>query len=77
MNTADIETAYSNMPPYGIAAVTAMVPVPRGMHSAAARMGATDKGEPAVPPYRTNDVVDADRRSDTDPSHVGKYSGVG
>ncbi|WP_199178181.1 DUF4188 domain-containing protein [Mycobacterium hubeiense] len=51
VKTTDIETAYSNMPPYGLAAVTAMVPVPRGMHSAAARMGVTDRDEPALPPY--------------------------
>ncbi len=51
VKTSDIETGYSNMPPHGLAAVSAMVPVPHGKHSAAARMGVTDKDEPALPPY--------------------------
>jgi Domain of unknown function (DUF4188) len=51
VKTSEIETAYSNMPRYGLAEITAMVPVPRGKHSAAARMGVTDKDEPALPPY--------------------------
>ena len=51
VKTSDIETGYTNMPPYGLAAVTAMVPVPHGKHSAAARMGVTDRDEPALPPY--------------------------
>ena len=51
VKTSNIETAYSNMPPYALSAVSGLVPVPRGKDSAAARMGVTDKDEPALPPY--------------------------
>ncbi|WP_182524439.1 DUF4188 domain-containing protein [Nocardioides dongkuii] len=51
VRTADIETLYGNMPPYGLAAASAVVPVGRGRESAAARIGATDTDEPALPPY--------------------------
>jgi Domain of unknown function (DUF4188) len=51
VKTSDIETAYSNMPPYGLSAVTDLMPVPPGKHSAAARMGVTVNDEPALPPY--------------------------
>jgi hypothetical protein len=51
VRTADVETIYGNMPPYGLAAATAAVPVRRGRDSAAARIGATDVDEPALPGY--------------------------
>lgn len=51
IKTSDIETAYSNMPPNGLGAITTMLPVTRGKDSAAARMGVTDRDEPAIPPY--------------------------
>ncbi|MEP6665808.1 MAG: DUF4188 domain-containing protein [Nocardioidaceae bacterium] len=51
VNTANIETVYGNMPPYGLAAATAVVPIRRGRDSAAARIGATDTDDPALPAY--------------------------
>jgi len=51
VKTSDIETAYGNMPPNGLGAVSAMLPVTRGKDSAAARLGVTDRDEPAIPPY--------------------------
>ena len=41
VKTVNIETVYGNMPPYGLAAASAVVPVMRGKDSAAARIGAT------------------------------------
>ena len=37
------------MPPYGLAAATASVPIRRGRDSAAARIGASDTDKPALP----------------------------
>ena len=51
VSTARIETIYGNMPPHGLAAATGLVPIPRGRDSAAARIGAADTDEPALPPY--------------------------
>ena len=51
VKTSDIETGYTNMPPYGLGAASAMMPVPQGKHSAAARMGVTTTDDPALPPY--------------------------
>jgi hypothetical protein len=51
VRTANIETIYNNMPPYGLAAATAVVPIRRGRDSAAARIGATHTDDPALPPY--------------------------
>src|SRR3978361_15287 len=49
--TAHIEAIYGNMPPHGLAAATAMVPIRRGHDSASVRIGATDTDDPALPPY--------------------------
>jgi hypothetical protein len=49
--TANIETIYGNMPPYGLAAATTAVPVTRGRESAAARIGAAETDDPALPAY--------------------------
>ncbi|MBA3234162.1 MAG: DUF4188 domain-containing protein [Propionibacteriales bacterium] len=51
VQTANVETMYGNMPPYGLAAATALVPMRRGGDSAAARIGATDVDNPALPGY--------------------------
>jgi len=51
VRTADVESIYGNMPPYGLAAATTGVPVRRGRDSAAARIGVTDVDEPALPGY--------------------------
>ena len=51
VSTANIETIYGNMPPYGLAAATAAVPIRRGRDSAAARIGATNTDDPALPAY--------------------------
>jgi hypothetical protein len=51
VRTADIESIYGNMPPHGLAAATAAVPIGRGRDSAAARIGATPTDDPALPPY--------------------------
>ncbi len=51
VRTADIETIYGNMPPTGLAAALGVVPVPRGRDSAAARIGAREADEPALPAY--------------------------
>ena len=51
VSTANIETIYGNMPPFGLGAATEAVPISRGRDSAAARIGATTKDEPALPVY--------------------------
>jgi hypothetical protein len=51
VKTASIETIYGNMPPHGLAAATGIVPIRRGRDSAAARIGATDTDDPALPVY--------------------------
>ena len=51
VKTANVETIYGNMPSSGLAAATAVVPIRRGRDSAAARIGATDVDEPALPAY--------------------------
>lgn len=51
VTTANLETIYTNMPPYGLAAATAVVPIRRGHDSAAARIGTTATDDPALPPY--------------------------
>ena len=51
VRTADIETIYGNMPPYGLAAATTSTPVRRGRDSAAARIGAARTDDPALPAY--------------------------
>ncbi|MDX6307310.1 MAG: hypothetical protein QOI06_356 [Nocardioidaceae bacterium] len=51
VRTADIETIYGNMPPYGLAAATAVTPIRRGHDSAAARIGVTQTDDPALPVY--------------------------
>ena len=51
VSTANIETVYGNMPPYGLAAATTSVPVGPGRNSAAARIGATQTADPAGPGY--------------------------
>ncbi len=49
--TRDVETIYANMPPTGLAAATATVPIRPGRESAAARIGLADVDDPALPPY--------------------------
>jgi hypothetical protein len=39
------------MPPSGLGAASALVPVRRGKDSAAARIGVTDEDKPALPAY--------------------------
>ena len=51
VKTTDIETVYGNMPPIGLGAASALVPIRRGKDSAAARIGATDEDKPALPGY--------------------------
>ncbi|HTW17907.1 MAG TPA: DUF4188 domain-containing protein [Nocardioides sp.] len=51
VQTADIETIYGNMPAHGLAAASAAVPLRRGRDSAAARIGASQTDDPALPPY--------------------------
>lgn len=51
VSTADIEVIYGNMPPHGLAAATAVVPIQRGRDSAAARMGVSRTDEPVLPVY--------------------------
>jgi hypothetical protein len=51
VRTAETETFYGNMTPYGLGAASAVVPVRRGRDSAAARIGATDVDDPALPVY--------------------------
>jgi hypothetical protein len=46
-----IETVYANMPAFGLAGATACVPVGKGRHSAAARLGVRPDGDPPVEPY--------------------------
>jgi len=46
-----IETVYANMPAFGLAGATACVPVGKGRHSAAARLGVRPDGDPPVAPY--------------------------
>lgn len=47
----DVEAIYGNMPTSGLASVTGLVPVQRGRDSAAARIGASQHDDPALPPY--------------------------
>ena len=47
----DVESIYANMPPRGLAAATEVVPVRRGRDSAAARIGAAERDDPALPAY--------------------------
>jgi hypothetical protein len=51
VKTTDIETIYTNMPPCGLGAASALVPVRRGKDSAAARIGVADEDRPALPAY--------------------------
>lgn len=51
VHTTDIETIYGNMPPTGLAGALGAIPIPRGRDSAAARIGARDVDEPALPSY--------------------------
>ena len=51
VNTADIETIYSNMPPVGLGEALGMIPVRRGQDTAAARIGDRPTDQPAVPTY--------------------------
>ena len=51
VKTVNIETVYGNMPTYGLAAASAVIPVKRGRDSAAARIGATSIDDPALPVY--------------------------
>jgi Domain of unknown function (DUF4188) len=51
VKTTDIETVYGNMPPIGLGAASALVPIRRGQDSAAARIGVTDEDKPALPGY--------------------------
>lgn len=51
VKTSDIESIYGNMPPIGLGAATALIPVQRGGDSAAARMGVAAEDRPALPPY--------------------------
>jgi hypothetical protein len=51
VKTTDIETVYGNMPPSGLGAASALVPLPRGKDLAAARIGVTDEDKPALPAY--------------------------
>jgi hypothetical protein len=45
------ECVYGNMPPWGLAAATSLVPVARRGHSAARRAGLTTEDSPVVAPY--------------------------
>ena len=49
VRTDSIETIYTGMPAYGLAAATASMPVRPGRSSAAVRIGARTLDEPAVP----------------------------
>lgn len=51
VKTAAIETIYGNMPPTGLGAAVDLVQIRRGRDSAAARIGASDADDPALPPY--------------------------
>ena len=51
VKTSSIETIYGNMPAYGLAAASASVPITRGRDSAAARIGASQSDDPALPAY--------------------------
>jgi hypothetical protein len=46
-----VETVYSNMPVFGLAAATGHAPVRAGRHSAAARLGVRPDGDAPVEPY--------------------------
>lgn len=50
---ADSETVYVNMPVFGLADATAAIPVGRGRHTAAQRLGVRPKGNPPVDPHPT------------------------
>lgn len=49
--TSAVESIYGNMPVSGLAAATSSVPIGRGRHSAAARIGASTTDEPVLPAY--------------------------
>lgn len=51
VKAANIEGVYGNMPPYGLAAATGVVPIRRGRDSAAARMGTTETDHSVLPGY--------------------------
>ncbi len=51
VKTSDIETIYGNMPPSGLGAASALVPVRRGKDSAAARIGVAAEDKPALRAY--------------------------
>jgi hypothetical protein len=47
----EYEALYGNMPTFGLAKATSLVPVGRKAQTAAARIGAAPTDEPAVAPY--------------------------
>ena len=51
LSDATVETVYGNMPEFGLAAVTGLVPAGRRGQSAALRMGRTQSDTPPVDPY--------------------------
>ena len=51
VQTSNIETIYSNMPPVGLSKALGLIPVQRGQDTAAARLGARPADQPAVPTY--------------------------
>ena len=51
VQTSDIETIYSNMPPVGLSKTLGLIPAQRGKDTAAARIGARPDDTPAVPTY--------------------------
>ena len=51
LSDATVETVYGNMPEFGLAAVTGLVPAGRRGQSAAVRMGRTQSDTPPVDPY--------------------------
>uniref|UniRef100_A4TGL1 Uncharacterized protein n=1 Tax=Mycolicibacterium gilvum (strain PYR-GCK) TaxID=350054 RepID=A4TGL1_MYCGI len=48
---SDIETAYANMPAFGLAATGAVVPITPERQTAATRIGARQDDQPPVEPY--------------------------
>lgn len=51
VRAGEYEAIYANMPTFGLARATALVPVGQKAHTAAARIGAVEVDEPAVAPY--------------------------
>ena len=51
LSDATVETVYGNMPEFGLAAVTGLVPAGRRGQSAAVRIGRTQSDTPPVDPY--------------------------